>query len=254
MPGTGRSTAGPSRPSSPAPCEAGRRDRCPPRAPRRCLPVRVSAPCPVTSRRRSALRLRASWRSRARGRSDRACGRRAPDRRRRWRGAGPSGCRRGTRSRARSASTSAERERRSFERRRPCQAAACRTRRSSARRPASPTAIPPGTPAASACCAGSPSGVALLDPSLDQRDLIVPQTTRVEELTVTRFGQPRRHGSRERRLGDLASTRLCARVVQQTEGRSSDTQHIAALHAADRLQSGDGTSRSSRTGSARCLC
>src|SRR4029434_175222 len=43
----------------------------------------------------------------------------------------------------------------------------------------------------------------LLDPLLDQCNLIVPQTTRIQELAVTSFRQPRRHGPRERRLGDL---------------------------------------------------
>ena len=74
-------------------------------------------------------------------------------------------------------------------------------------------------------------GCSLLDPLLKECDLIVAQAARVEELPVARLGKPRRHRARQRRCGDLAGTRAGALVVEQAEGRSGNTQHIATFDA-----------------------
>ena len=59
-------------------------------------------------------------------------------------------------------------------------------------------------------------GCSLLDPLLNECDLIVAQAARVEELAVASFGKPRRHRARQRRFGDLTGARACALVVQKT--------------------------------------
>jgi hypothetical protein len=74
-------------------------------------------------------------------------------------------------------------------------------------------------------------GCSLLDPPLNECDLIVAQAARVEELAMASFGKPRRHRARQRRFGDLSGAGAGALKVQKTERRSSNTQHIAAFDA-----------------------
>ena len=88
---------------------------------------------------------------------------------------------------------------------------------------------------------------AVRDPPLNQRDLLVAQSSRAHEFAVTRFRLPGRHVPARGRGGDLFGAAFCVRIAQEAEGcRSARAMARRAMREHDRRDvrgEGDGARR-----------